>query len=47
MLATVLTKNVLDRWKGITVGAVSIGLLLLMGMSVYRDIDLSVYTSMP
>ena len=47
MLANVLTKNVLDRWKGIAIGAVSIGLLLLMGMSVYRDIDLALYTSMP
>jgi ABC-2 type transport system permease protein len=47
MLATVLTKNVLDRWKGIAIGSVSIGLLLLMGMSVYRDIDLGLYTSMP
>ncbi len=47
MLANVLTKNVLDRWKGIAIGAVSIGLVLLMGMSVYRNIDLALYTSMP
>ena len=47
MLATVLTKALLDRWKGALIGAATIGLLLLMGMAVYRDIDLSVYTSMP
>lgn len=47
MLANVATKNVLDRWKGILIGAGSIGLLLLMGMSVYRDVDLGLYTSMP
>ncbi|MDF1594877.1 MAG: ABC transporter permease subunit [Acidimicrobiia bacterium] len=47
MLANVATKNVLDRWKGILIGAGSIGLLLLMGMSVYRSVDLGLYTSMP
>ncbi len=47
MLANVATKTVGDRWKGILIGAGSIGLLLLMGMSVYRNIDLSLYTSMP
>jgi len=47
MLANVATKNVLDRWKGILIGAGSIGLLLLMGMSVYRNVDLGLYTSMP
>ncbi|NNC40290.1 MAG: ABC transporter permease subunit [Acidimicrobiia bacterium] len=47
MLANVATKNVLDRWKGILIAAGSIGLLLLMGMSVYRNVDLGLYTSMP
>ena len=47
MLANVATKNVLDRWKGILIGAGCIGLLLLMGMSVYRNVDLGLYTSMP
>jgi ABC-2 type transport system permease protein len=47
MLANVATKNVLDRWKGILIGAGAIGSLLLMGMSVYRNIDLGLYTSMP
>jgi ABC-2 type transport system permease protein len=47
MLANVATKNVLDRWKGILIAAGSIGLLLLMGMSVYRSVDLGLYTSMP
>lgn len=47
MLANVFTKGVLDRWKSIAVGSVSIGLLLFMGMSVYRNIDITMYTSMP
>lgn len=47
MLATVTTKTVRDRWKGTVIGAVTLGLLLIFGMAVYRDIDLSVYTSLP
>jgi len=44
MLATVLTKTVRDRWKGIAIGGGSLALTLLFAMSVYRDIDLTIYT---
>ncbi len=47
MLANVLTKTARDRWKGMAIGTGTLGLLLLFGMSAYREIDLSVYTSMP
>jgi ABC-2 type transport system permease protein len=47
MLATVFTKAVLDRWRGVTIGVLSLGALLLMAMSIYRDIDLSIYTNLP
>lgn len=47
MLANVFTKTTRDRWKGMAIGAVTLSLLLLMGMSAYRDIDLSVYTDLP
>jgi len=47
MLATVATKTFRDRWKGAVIGSVTLGLLLIFGMAVYRDIDLSVYTSLP
>lgn len=47
MLATIWTKTVLDRWKATAIGAGTMGLMLLFGMSVYRDIDLAVYTSLP
>jgi ABC-2 type transport system permease protein len=47
MLATVLTKTFRDRWKGELIAAVSLALMFLLGMSVYRDIDLSVYTDLP
>jgi ABC-2 type transport system permease protein len=47
MLVAVWTKTVRDRWRGEFIGAATLGLLLLMGMSVYRDIDLAVYTDLP
>ncbi len=47
MLSTVLTKTFLDRWKGEAIGAMTLILLFLMGMAVYRDIDLAVYTDLP
>ena len=47
LLSTVFTKTVLDRWRGVTIGVVSLAALLYFGMAVYQDIDLSVYTSLP
>lgn len=47
MLATVFSKTLLDRWRGVTVGVLALGALLLMSMSIYRDIDLSIYTNLP
>jgi ABC-2 type transport system permease protein len=47
MLTNVFTKSVRDRWKGEAIGVVTLALLLLFGMSTYRDIDLSVYTDLP
>ena len=47
MLTNVFTKTVADRWKGMGVGALTLGTFLLFGMAVYRDIDLSIYTTMP
>jgi ABC-2 type transport system permease protein len=47
MLATVVTKTFRDRWKGEVIGALILVALFLMGMSVYKDIDLAVYTNLP
>ena len=47
MMATVFTKTIRDRWKGSVIGAVTLGLFLLMGMAVYRNIDLTIYTDLP
>ena len=46
-LANIFVKTARDRWLGWAIAAVSISLFLLFGMSVYREIDLSVYTSLP
>jgi ABC-2 type transport system permease protein len=47
MLATVATKTIRDRWIGVAIGVGSMALLLLGGMAVYRDLDLSIYTDLP
>jgi ABC-2 type transport system permease protein len=43
----VFTKTTRDRWKGEAIGVVTLGVLFLFGMAVYRDIDLAVYTDLP
>ena len=47
MLANVYTKSIRDRWLGVAIGVVAIGLWLLMGVAVYRDIDLDLYRDLP
>ena len=47
MLANVFAKTTRDRWKGMAIGVASLAAILFFGMSVYRDIDLSFYTSVP
>ena len=45
--ANVFIKTSRDRWRGWVISAASLTVLLLFGMSVYRDIDLTVYTQLP
>ena len=47
MLSNVFTKTIHDRWFGTAIAAASLVLLLLFAMSVYRDIDLGIYTELP
>ena len=47
MLTNVFTKTLRDRWLGWTIAVVCLMLLILYGMAVYRQIDLSILTSMP
>ncbi len=43
MLSSVFTKTIRDRTIPMLIGALSIGVLLLFGMAVYRDVDISFY----
>jgi ABC-2 type transport system permease protein len=47
MLTNVFTKTTRDRWKGEAIGSITLAVLFFFAMAVYRDIDLSVYTSLP
>ena len=47
MLATIVTKTFLDRWKGVAIGSAALAVMFFFGMAVYRDIDLAVYTDLP
>ena len=46
-LSNVFFKTTRDRWLGWAIAAFTLSLFLLLGMSVYREIDLTVYTSLP
>jgi ABC-2 type transport system permease protein len=43
MYASVFTKTSRDRITAMVIGAASIGVMLLLGMAVYKDIDLTLY----
>ncbi|HSM45084.1 MAG TPA: hypothetical protein VK969_08735, partial [Acidimicrobiia bacterium] len=47
MLANVFTKAVRDRTVSTLIGAMSLGLMLWFGLTVYRDIDISFYQQLP
>lgn len=47
LLSNTFTKSIQDRWKSSVIGAVSLGLLLVFGMAVYRDIDVSFWDELP
>lgn len=47
MLTSIFTKAVRDRWLGATIAGVGVGLLFAFSMLVYRDIDLSIYDTLP
>lgn len=47
MLATLYTKAVRDRWLSIAVGVLTLGLLLLLGLAAYQQIDLAIYNDLP
>jgi ABC-2 type transport system permease protein len=47
MLATITTKTIADRWRGVIIGAFTVALFLVGGMAAYKSVDLSLYTSLP
>jgi len=47
MLSNIFTKSVRDRWRGTTIAFVSLMLMLLFAMSIYRNFDINVYQGMP
>ncbi len=47
MLATVFTKTIRDRWRGMAIAVVALAVLLLLAMSVYASFDFSFYDDLP
>ena len=47
MLATITTKTIADRWRGVVIGAFTVALFLVGGMAAYKSVDLSLYTNLP
>ena len=47
MLTNVFTKGVLDRWKPPLIAGVSLAVLLVFGMAVYRGIDVAFWDDLP
>ncbi len=47
MLANIFTKSVRDRWRGTTIAFISLMLMLLFAMSIYRNFDINIYQEMP
>ena len=47
MSAAVLARGLSEQWKAVTVTAVSVGAMLLLGLWVYQDLDLSIYDALP
>jgi ABC-2 type transport system permease protein len=47
MLGSVLAKTLRDNWRGWAIAVVSLAAIFMLAMSIYRDIDLGIYTSMP
>ncbi len=47
MLATVFTKTIRDRWRGVAIAVVALAVMLLLAMSVYSSFDFSIYDDLP
>ena len=47
MLANIFTKTIRDQWKAEAIGAVTVVAMFVLGMAMYRDMDLSVFAEFP
>ena len=47
MLGSVFAKTTRDRWRGWAIAAISLSVMLFFMMIVYRDIDLTLFTTLP
>lgn len=47
MNATVVRRGLADGWRGLAVASVAVSAMLVLGLIVYQDIDLSIYEALP
>ena len=47
MSTSVVAMTVRERWRGMAIGAVTLGVFFLFGMAIYKDVDLSFYEEFP
>lgn len=47
MLTGLFTKAIRDRWLGMSIATFTLAVWLIMAMGVYREVDTTIYTSMP
>jgi len=47
MGSSVFAKSIQDRWRGMFISAVTLGVFFLFGMAVYKDVDLGFYEDFP
>lgn len=47
MSVTIFRRGLADGWRGLSIAAVAVSAMLLLGLIVYQDIDLSIYDALP
>ena len=47
MNTAVLGRGLADGWRGLTIAAGSVAAMLVLGLAVYQDLDLSIYEGLP
>ena len=47
MSVAVLRRGLRDGWRGLTIAVAAVGAMLVLGLVVYQDIDLSIYDALP